>query len=113
MKELSEGKYIWQSVWKPISVILIVFIALLAVMFWYDLGLQEIAERQGTYIEKDNGWIDVYANGDLYHFHENPKTQRITRVIYCGRETKYIQLTMNRDEFIEALETSGFTERKE
>lgn len=113
MKELSEGKYIWQSVWKPISVALIVFIALLAVMFWYDLGLQEIAERQGTYIEKDNGWIDVYANGDLYHFHENPKTQKMTRVISHGRTNTYIQSTMNKDEFIEVLETSGFTERKE
>ena len=113
MKELSEGKYIWQSVWKPISLILIVFIAFLAVVFWYDLGLQEIAERQGTYIEKDNGFIDVYANGDLYHFHENPKTQKMMRVTYNGKMTTYILSTMSRSEFIEALENKGFTERKE
>jgi len=93
--------------------LLFAFAVLIAVCFDFNLNRQEIAERQGTYIEKENDWIDVYTNGDLYFFHVNPKTQKVTRVISYGRETTYIQSTMNKDEFIEALKTSGFTERKE
>ena len=44
MKELSEGRYIWQSVRKPIFMVLIAFAVLIAVCFDFSLNRQEIAD---------------------------------------------------------------------